>query len=85
MRNDEILSLIQEAFEFASPEQALAVKDLTINSALSEFGVSSIVALEMAGYIEEKLHIQFADDELAQIGNIKGFVNLISQYTKLAA
>jgi len=58
---------------------------LTMESTLDEFGVSSIVALEMAGYIEEKLGIQFADDELAQIGTIKGFVNLIRQYTKALA
>lgn len=85
MTNDEILILLSEAFEFAAPEKAEAIEALTMESTLDEFGVSSIVALEMAGYIEEKLGIQFADDELAQIGTIKGFVNLIRQYTKALA
>lgn len=82
MTNDEILNLLKEAFEFAASEQAGAVEALTMESDLGEFGVSSIVALEMAGYIEEKLGIQLADDELAQIATIKGFVNLIRQHTK---
>ncbi len=84
MTNDEILTLLNEAFEFAAPEQA-AVKALTIDSTLGEFGVSSIIALEMAGYIEEKLRIQFADDELAQIDTIKSFIHLIRHYTKAVA
>lgn len=85
MTNDEILTLLQEAFEFAAPKEAQALEALTIESNLGEFGVSSIVALEMAGYIEDKLGIQFADDELAQIATIKGFVDLIRQNTKVLA
>lgn len=82
MTNDEILSLIKEAFEFAAPEEAAALDSFTMDSSFAEFGISSIVALEMAGYIEEKLGIQFADDELAQIGTIKGLINLICQQQK---
>lgn len=85
MTNDEILTLLKEAFEFAAPEEAAAVEALKIDSTLGEFGVSSIVTLEMAGYIEEKLGIQFADDELTQIDTIKGFVNLIRQNAKVLA
>lgn len=85
MTNDEILILLNEAFEFAAPEKAKVIEALTMENTLDEFGVSSIVALEMAGYIEEKLGIQFADDEIAQIATIKGFVNLIRQYTKTLA
>ncbi|MBO1072978.1 MAG: acyl carrier protein [Dolichospermum sp. DEX189] len=85
MTNDEILTLLKEAFKFAAPEVAETVEALTIESTLHEFGVSSIIALEMAGYIEEKLEIQLADDELAQIATIKDFVNLIRQHTKALA
>ncbi|MFB2771432.1 acyl carrier protein [Pelatocladus sp. BLCC-F211] len=85
MTNNEILALLKEAFEFAAPEQMQVMEALTMESTLDEFGVSSIVALEMAGYIEEKLEIQFPDDELAQIGTIKGFVNLIREHAKALA
>lgn len=77
MTNDDILGLIKEALLFAAPEEKIDTKDLTIDSTLSDFGISSIVSLEMAGYVEEKLGVQFADDELAQIESIKGFVDLI--------
>jgi acyl carrier protein len=82
MTNDDILTLIKEALSFAAPEEQVAAKDLTIDSTLSEFGISSIVSLEMAGYVEEKLGVQFADDELAQIESIKGFVDLIRRNAK---
>jgi len=81
MRDLEILALLKEAFAFAAPEDAEAAANLTLEGTLIQFGVSSIVAFEMAGYIEEKLGVQFADDELAQISTIKGFANLIRQYT----
>ena len=81
MTDSEILALLKEAFAFAAPEQAEAAENLTLEGTLEQFGVSSIVAFEMAGYIEDKLDIQFADDELAQISTIKGFVNLIRQDT----
>jgi acyl carrier protein len=79
MTNHQILALLQEAFEFASPEDAKIAGDLQIDSNFNEFGVSSITALEMAGYIEEKLEIQFADDELSQIANVESFIVLISK------
>ena len=81
MTEREILDLLKEAFAFAAPEEAEAAASFTRGGTLEQFGVSSIVAFEMAGYIEDKLDIQFADDELAQISTIKGFVNLIRQYT----
>lgn len=77
MTDNQILTLLQEAFKIAAPEEAAAVEALKIDSTLSEFGISSIASLEMAGYIEEKLDIQFADDELSQIATIKDFVDLI--------
>jgi len=83
MTNEEILNLLKEAFEFAAPDEASGIEAFNMESKLSEFGVNSIIALEMAGYIEEKLQIQFADDELAQIDNVKGFVELIRKNTKV--
>ena len=83
MNDTQILALLQEAFESAAPEEAQAAEPLKIESTLGEFGVSSITSLEMAGYIEEKLGIQFADDELSQIATVKGFVDLIRKNTRI--
>ena len=81
MTNSEVLALLKEAFTFAAPEEASAAENLSLEGTLDQAGVSSIVAFEMAGYIEDKLGIQFADDELAQISTVKGFISLIRQYT----
>ncbi len=83
MTDNQILTLLQEAFEIAAPEESQAVESLKIDSTLGEFGISSIASLEMAGYVEEKLDIQFADDELSQIATIKGFVDLIRKNLKV--
>jgi acyl carrier protein len=73
--DDEILSLIKEALEHAAPEHAGAT--LKTGSTLSEIGISSITALEIAGYIEEKLNIRLPDDELAPLNTIGELVQLI--------
>ncbi len=83
MTDNQILTLLQEAFKVAAPEEAATVEALKIDSTLGEFGISSIASLEMAGYIEEKLDIQFADDELSQVATIKGFVDLIRKNLKV--
>lgn len=80
MTDNEILDILKEAFTFAAPEETHMADRLSLEGTSEEFGISSIVAFEMAGYIEGKFNIQFADDELAQISTIKGFVDLIHQY-----
>jgi acyl carrier protein len=73
--DDEILSLIKEALEHSSPEHAGVT--LKPNNTLGEIGISSITALEIAGYIEEKLNIRLPDDELAPLNTIGELVQLI--------
>lgn len=75
MTDDEILALIKEALVDAAPEHAGAT--LKMESTLGEIGISSITALEIAGYIEEKLDIRLPDDELAPLNSIGELVKLI--------
>lgn len=77
MTDDEILGLIKEALISSSPEHADAT--LTMESTLGMLGISSIMALEVAGYLEEKLNIRLPDDELAPLNTIGGLVKLIRQ------
>ncbi len=79
MTDSEILSLIKEALVHASPEHAGVA--LKMESTLGEIGVSSITALEIAGFIEEKLNIRLPDDELAPLNTIGELANLIRQQT----
>jgi acyl carrier protein len=75
--DDEIIGLIKQALVTASPEHAGAT--LTLESTLSELGISSIMALEIAANLEEKLNIRLPDDELAPLNTIGGLVKLIRQ------
>lgn len=75
MTDDEILILIKESLVHAAPEHAGAT--LKMESTLGEIGISSITALEIAGFIEEKLDIRLPDDELAPLNSIGELVQLI--------
>lgn len=75
MTDEEILGLIKEALKDSAPEHPEV--NLTMESTLGEVGISSITALEMAGYIEEKLNIRLPDDELAPVSTIGGLAELI--------
>ncbi|MBP6822971.1 MAG: acyl carrier protein [Acidobacteria bacterium] len=77
MTDDEILALIKEALVHSSPGHADAT--LTMESTLGVLGISSITALEIAGYLEDKLNIRLPDDELAPLNTIGGLVKLIRQ------
>lgn len=77
MTDSEILGLIREALVAASPEHANV--NLTMESTLGEVGISSLTALEIAGYIEEKLNISLPDGELAPLNTIGGLAQLIRQ------
>jgi acyl carrier protein len=73
--DDEILNLIKEALAHAAPEHSGAT--LKMDSTLGEIGISSITALEIAGFIEERLDIRLPDDELAPLNSIGELVQLI--------
>ena len=78
MTEDEVMNLIREAIASVAPEHANL--NLEMNSTLGELGISSITALEIAGYIEEKLDIRLPDDELAPLNTIGGLVQLIRRH-----
>jgi acyl carrier protein len=78
MSEHEIQELIREAIRFAEPE--LAAVELTPGSTLSELGIGSVSALEMVGYIEDRLGIQIPDDQLAGLSSLDGLVRLIRSH-----
>lgn len=78
MTTFEHLELIKEAMAFAAPDEV--PQNFSPESTLSELGISSITALEMAGYIEDKLGVRFPDDELSQINSLQGFDQLIRRH-----
>ena len=80
----KIIAMLKEALAYATPERKDLIRVMTLDSRLSDLGVESIAALEMAGYLEDKLGVQFPDDELASIQSIRGLANLVRQYAVAA-
>jgi acyl carrier protein len=80
MRDEEILALIKEAHHYAEPDKSQVTDAIAFGAMLADLGIASVSAMEMAGYIEDRLSINFSDDEMAVIGSIDGLVKLIRKY-----
>ncbi|MCG8421646.1 MAG: acyl carrier protein [Proteobacteria bacterium] len=77
----DILQLLRDALAYADPKVAAASSDaMTMTSTLADLGIESVCALEMVGYVEDKLNILFSDDEMSKINDIPGFVALIRKH-----
>lgn len=77
----QIVSLLRKAFAFAKPERSEAAGQLQLESTIDELGIESVSALEMTGFIEEELDIQFHDSELVKIHGMGDLAQLIRKHT----
>src|SRR5262245_32744738 len=84
LSEDQIMTLLKEALMHADANKADLVESLSMEATFAQLGIESLTAMEMAGYIEEKLGVHFPDDELASIANIGGFVELIKKIASAA-
>lgn len=80
LQDADLLDLLKQALLFARPERTDVAERITLNSTMDELGIESVVALEMVGFIEEKLDIQFQDGELSQIQGMDSLVRLIKKH-----
>jgi acyl carrier protein len=80
VNNDEILKLVKDAMVYADPQKAAQHSELSLNDSLSDLGIDSIAALEMAAALEEKLGMQFPDDALSAVVDVRGFVQLVQRH-----
>ena len=78
MSEQEIRELIKEAIHFAEPEMAKV--ELTAGSTLSDLGLGSVAALEVVGYLEDRLGIQIPDDQLAGLSSLETLERLIRSH-----
>ncbi|WP_411888287.1 acyl carrier protein [Hydrocarboniphaga effusa] len=79
--DEEIVALLRKAFAFAKPDQLEAAAQLQLSSTIDELGIESVSALEMTGFIEEELDIQFHDSELVRIHGMGDLAQLIRKHT----
>lgn len=83
--DENILELIRKAYCYAKPDGSENVGNLTLTSSVESLGIQSVAALEMAGFIEEELDVQFADDELSSLNGMSDLASLIRKHAREAA
>jgi acyl carrier protein len=76
MSDQEIIDLLREALLFADDKYGDVLGQVEIDATLSQLGIDSIDALKIAAYVEDKLQVQFPDNELSSLVDVRGFVNL---------
>jgi acyl carrier protein len=81
MSDEEIIGLIKAAVSDTHPKPEKVLASFTPTSSLSDLGIDSVNALEMAGYVEDKLGLRFPDGELAHVDSIPSFVSLVKRST----
>jgi acyl carrier protein len=80
MSDQEIIGLLREALLFADEKYGDVLDQVEIDATLSQLGIDSIDALKIAAYVEDKLQLQFPDNELSSLVDVRGFVNLTRHF-----
>ena len=80
MTDPETLALIKEALVYVAPDKEHAFAQATLDSDLADLGIDSLAAVEIAGYVEDRLGVTLPDDELAQVHSLDGFAALIRNH-----
>jgi acyl carrier protein len=75
-----IRDLLRQAFRYALPDRSDAAESLRLDSTLDELGIESIAALEMTGFIEEKLDVQFQDSAIGAVRGMNDLAELIRKH-----
>jgi acyl carrier protein len=77
MTDAEILKVIQSGLEYALSDRKTKVPTLTFDTTLAQAGIESITVLEIAGFVEEALHLRLPDDALAQVDSVAALLRLV--------
>jgi acyl carrier protein len=79
MTDEEIVHLLRTALREALPERANEIDSIDLNLDLGDLGISSVVAMEIIGYVEDALARTFRREELAGVHRLSDIAALIRQ------
>jgi len=77
--DEEIITLFKDAVREVENKE---LKALDKTTDLSSLGLDSVAMMEVIGVIEERLNVQFPDEDLA---NLKNLADLTAVVRKIAA
>lgn len=80
MQNDEqIIQLFKESV--MEVDTNIKLNDVSMETELSALGLDSVTTMEVIGVLEEKLNVQFADEELTTLRSMKDVSSLIRKHS----
>jgi acyl carrier protein len=77
MNDNEIIALIRQALGSVAPTRTADFANLTDDTKIEGLGLDSIATMEMVNFIEEKIEVTFADEELAKVQRVGDLMGLI--------
>jgi|HubBroStandDraft_1064217.scaffolds.fasta_scaffold1442774_1 acyl carrier protein len=80
MTFDRARALVREAFAYVLPERNAEAPSIPLTATVDVLGIQSVQALEMVGYVEDKLTVYFADDDVLKIVRLGDLVALIMKH-----
>lgn len=79
MNDSEILALIRQALGSVAPTRTADFVNISADSKIEALGLDSIATMEMVNFVEEKIGVTFADEDLAKVQKVGDLVGLIQR------
>lgn len=77
MTDDDITDLLRKAVHDAMPDRAAELDVIDLDMELRDLGISSVVAMQIIGYVEDSLADTFRREELANVRRLADIAALI--------
>jgi acyl carrier protein len=84
MNDQEVLGILHAALREALPDRASEVEALNLDLELRDLGISSVVAMEIIGFVEDAIGRTFRREELAGVRRLSDIARLIKQRADFA-
>ena len=83
--DEEMLEVVKHAMRESRAVTFIPVEQVAITHKLSEIGVDSIAAVEVAALLEDRFAIRLPDDQLARVSSVRDLLTIVQRELRLAA
>lgn len=79
MSDTEIINLIRSALGAVAPTRTADFANIAPDTKIESLGLDSIATMEMVNYVEEKIEVTFADEDLAKVQRVGDLLDLVKR------
>jgi acyl carrier protein len=72
----DIIALFQAAAQEVVGHE---LENLTLETELSDLALDSVAVMEIVGFVEQRLEVRFADEDLARLTTLGNFATLVEK------